>query len=101
MAQPSTGPQPGRPEGEHLNFAGALLDCIACGVIVIGPARNILAFNQSAERLTGLHAADLLNRPTSILPPVLQAVIDETFVTGKAVLRRDVLLPQSTGADVL
>jgi signal transduction histidine kinase len=101
MAQPSTGPQPGRPEGEHLNFAGALLDCIACGVIVIGPARNILAFNQPAERLTGLHAADLLNRPTSVLPPVLQAVIDETFVTGKAVSHRDVLLPQNTGGDVL
>jgi PAS domain S-box-containing protein len=100
MALPSTGLEPG-PKGEHFNFAGSLLDCIAHGVIVIGPSRNILAFNQSAERLTGLHAEDLINRPAGVLPEALQALIDETFVTAKAVLHRDVLLPQGGGAEVL
>ena len=84
-----TTPEPGRLEGEHLNFAGALLDCVTHGVIAVGPAKQILACNEAAERLTGLHAADLLNRSINVLPPPLQAVIDETFVTGRAVSRRD------------
>jgi PAS domain S-box-containing protein len=101
MDQISNAAQPRGFEGDHLNFAGALLDCIADGVIVIGPARQILAFNAAAERLTGLHAGDLLNRPITALPPPLQAVIDETFVTGHAVGHRDVLLSQNAGLDVL
>lgn len=94
-------PEAGRPESEHLNFAGALLDCIAHGVITIGPARQILAFNEAAERLTGCHAGDLLNCTTAILPPPLQAVIDETFVTGRPVIRRDVLFTQPSGDESL
>lgn len=101
MQANSTGPGGGQIEGEHLNFAGALLDCIAHGIIAIGPARQILAFNEPAERLTGLRAADLLNRPVAALPPPLQAVIDETFVTGEAVSRRDMLMAQGAGTDVL
>src|SRR5688572_30718520 len=101
MEQISKAAQPRGFESDHLNFAGALLDCIADGVIAIGPARQILAFNAAAERLTGLHAEDLLNRNISVLPPSLQAVIDETFVTGRAVGHRDVLLSQNAGTDVL
>jgi PAS domain S-box-containing protein len=101
MQAPAIGPEAKCIEGEHPNFAGALLDCIAHGVIAIGSARQILAFNEAAERLTGLHAADILNRPVAVLPVALQAVFDETFVTGKAVARRDVLLAQNTGSDVL
>lgn len=96
-----SGADRGQLEGEHLNFAGALLDCIAHGIMAIGPARTILACNEPAERLTGLRAADLLSQPVAALPPPLQAVIDETFVTGRPVTRRDVLLSQGTGADVL
>ena len=88
-------------EGEHLNFAGALLDSIAHGIIALNPARHIIAFNDHAERLTGLRAADLLNQPVDALPPPLQAVIDETFVTGCAVARRDVLLAVGTCADTM
>ena len=91
----------GQLEGEHLNFAGALLDSIAHGIIALNPARRIIAFNDHAERLTGLRAADLLNQPVDALPPPLQAVIDETFVTGCAVARRDVLLAVGTGADTM
>ena len=94
-------PEPGRLEGEHLNFAGALLDCVAHGVIAVGPDKQILACNEAAEKLTGLHAANLLNRTVNVLPPPLQAVIDETFVTGRAVSHRDLLLAQNAGADVL
>ena len=101
MQEHSTGPGGGQIEGEHLNFAGALLDCIAHGIIAIGPARTILACNDPAARLTGLRAADLLNQPVGVLPPALQAVIDETLVTGRPVNRRDVLLSKGPGADAL
>jgi signal transduction histidine kinase len=101
MQANSTGSVGGQFEGEHLNFAGALLDCIAHGIIAIGSNRHILAFNEPAERLTGLRATDLLNRPVSVLPAPLQAVIDETFVTGRAVSHRDVLLAQGNGTDLL
>jgi PAS domain S-box-containing protein len=94
-------PEGQRTEGEHVNFAGALLDCLAHGIVVIGPAREILAFNEPAERLTGLRAPDLLNQTVAILPPALQAVLDETFVTGRAVSRRDVLFAQGSGSDIL
>ena len=100
MEQISKAAQPRGIESEHLNFAGALLDFIPVGVIAIGPGKQILAFNAAAERFTGLHAADLLNRSIAVLPPPLQAVIDETFVTGHAVGHRDVLLSQNAG-DVL
>ena len=91
----------GKLEGEHLNFAGALLDSIAHGIIALNPARHIIAFNDHAERLTGLRATELLNQPVDALPPPIQAVIDETFVTGCAVARRDVLLAAGTGADTM
>ena len=91
----------GQTDGEHLNFAGALLDSIAHGIIALNPARHIIAFNDYAERLTGLRAAELLNQPVAALPPPLQAVIDETFITGRAVARRDVLLAAGSGADTL
>lgn len=86
---------------EEANFAGALLDCVAAGVITIGPSRQILAFNGAAERLTGLRGRDMLHRSTAVLPAPLQAVIDETFVTGRPVLRRRVVLAQANGTDDL
>lgn len=91
---------PGSQE-EHSNFTSALFDCLAQGVISIGPSRIILAWNGAAEKLTGLHAKDVLNRSITSLPPALQAVIDETFVTGRPVVRRRVLLCQAGGTEEL
>jgi len=86
---------------EHSNFTSALFDCLARGVIAIGPSRLIIAWNEAAETLTGLHARDVLNRTIASLPPALQAVIDETFVTGRPVAGRPVLLSQAGGAENL
>ncbi len=90
-----------RLESELANFAGGLMDCIAHGVIAIGTARQIVAFNDAAEKLIGLRAADVLNHTIAVLPPALQAVIDESFVTSRPVSRREILLTQGGGADVL
>ena len=51
--------------------------------------------------MTGLRTCDVLNHPIASLPPALQAVIDETFVTGRPVVRRQVLLPLAGGAEDL
>jgi signal transduction histidine kinase len=85
----------------HSNFTSALFDCLAIGITAISPSRLILAWNEGAERLTGFRARDVLNRSISILPPPLQAVIDETFVTGQPVVQRQVLLAQAVGAEDL
>src|ERR1041385_4106178 len=84
---------------EDSNFAGTLLDCIAKGVIAIAPSRQIIAFNDAANRLIGLPAKDVLNRSMAVLPPPLQAIIDETLVTGQPVLRRRIVLSRAGGAD--
>jgi two-component system sensor histidine kinase HydH len=82
---------------EHFNFAGALLDCISRGTIVISPSRQILAFDERAEKLTGLRAAEVLGRPTSVLQPLLESVISDTFSTNRPVSSRKVLLSASDG----
>ena len=86
---------------EHSNFTSALFDCLAHGVIAVGPSRRIVAWNETAAKLTGLHARDVLNRSIAALPPALQAVIDEAFVTGRPVIRRQVLLGLPGGAEDL
>jgi PAS domain S-box-containing protein len=101
MQTNASGAAAGPLAGEHTNFAGALLDSMAHGLIVLSSGRRIVGFNDHAERLTGLRAAELLDQPVDSLPPALQAAIDETFVTGRDVARRDVLLAAGTGADTL
>jgi PAS domain S-box-containing protein len=86
---------------EHFNFASALLDCIAQGTIVASASRQILVFNDTAEKLTGLRADELLGRPTSILPPVLQSLIDETIENKREVLARQIQLSVIDGTVML
>jgi signal transduction histidine kinase len=101
MNPPLNQPEPDRTASNPFPFAEVLLDSIASGVMVIGASRQILALNPVAERLVGLSAGHLLNRSMSALPPGLQAVIDEAFVTGNPVSGRTVLLPQSGRPDEL
>ena len=79
-------------ESEHFQFAGALLDSMARGVIVISSSRHVLAFNDAAGPLTGLRAPDVLGRPASVLPPALLTVVEETLSDGKTITRRTIHL---------
>lgn len=102
MSQNATTAGAPESQGEQpSNFTSALFDCLAQGVFTISPSRLLLAWNEVAEKLTGLQARDVLNRSIAALPPSLQAVIDETFVTGRPVVRRQVLLSLAGGAEEL
>ena len=83
-------PKVGGPGGRHVNLADALLDCIACGVIVVSSSGQIITFDSCAERLTGLRAADALHRETSVLPDALKTVINETLASDRATVAREV-----------
>jgi signal transduction histidine kinase len=83
-------PVTGGLRGGQVNLAGALLDSIACGVIVVASSGQILTFDTGAERLTGLRASDVLGRPSTDLPGSFRSIIDETLASKGAVLCREV-----------
>jgi signal transduction histidine kinase len=77
---------------EHFNFASALLDCVACGTIVVSPARRIIAFNECAQRQLGLRASDVLGNSVSLLPREFQTVVEQTFQSGRGIAHQRVPL---------
>jgi two-component system, NtrC family, sensor histidine kinase HydH len=101
MSHEPTGPIGAARSSEDSSFASVLLDCVAKGVITVGPSRQILAFNEAAEHLLGLHAKDALSHSTAVLPPPLQAVIDQTLLTGQPAVRRRILLSRAGTEDLL
>ena len=76
----------------HFQFAGALLDSMARGMIVVSSSRQILACSEAAGHLMGLRPADLLGRPASVLPPVLLTIIEETLTKGEPISHRTIHL---------
>src|SRR5687767_15022621 len=77
-------------DSEHFYFAAALLECVACGVIVVLPSGQIISFNNTAEKLLGLRAADVIGHSASVLPPALRTVIEETLAKRRNVPARNV-----------
>jgi signal transduction histidine kinase len=88
-------------QGVHSSFTSALFDCFAIGIAAVSPARLIVARNEGAKRLTGLRSQDVLNRSIDILPPPLQAVLEETFFNGQPVKQRQILMTQAGGGEDL
>ena len=76
----------------QFQFAGALLDSMARGIIVVSSSRQILAFSEAAGQLMGLHPADVLGRPASVLPPALLTLVDETLTKGEPISERTIHL---------
>jgi two-component system sensor histidine kinase HydH len=101
MSAKSMMPETPATESEHFTFAGALLECMACGTIVLSPAGQILAFNESAEKVTRLKAAAVLGRPMSALPVELQSIISETLAKDRPTEDRDVQLASADGTILL
>src|SRR5947208_2857435 len=77
---------------ERLNLWGVLFRSVEPAVVAVDSQRNVTAFNRVAERITGLQAPAVLGRNTAELPRPLQQVIEETFVSGKPVADRTVVL---------
>src|SRR3989454_4932039 len=77
---------------ERMNLWGVLFRSVEPAVVVADAQRNVTAFNRVAERITGLQAQAVLGRKMAELPSPLQQAIEETFVSGKAVADRTVVL---------
>ena len=81
------GPQGG---GDPVNLADALLECIACGVIIVSPNDQVLTFDSCAELLTGLPAAAIVGRSVDVFPAALRDVINGTLTAGRPLPDREV-----------
>lgn len=86
---------------EDANFAEALLDSIATGIIVIAGSGDIIAVNDAAMCSIGLRLKDALSGSIATLPAALRTVIEETLATGQPVVRQPVRMALGDGSDDL
>ena len=77
---------------ERLNLWGVLFRSVEPAVVVIDAQRSVTSFNRVAERITGLQAQGVLGQKMAGLPSPLQQAIEETFVSGKPIADRTVVL---------
>ena len=73
-----------------------LQECFACGVIVVGARKRIVACTAEAAEHLHRDAAKLLNAPLSSLPAPLAKLIQETARSGQAILNREIPLGHAT-----
>src|ERR1700690_2411875 len=78
------------------NPLSLLQECFACGVIVVGARKRIVACTAEAAEHLRRDAAKLLNAPLSALPAPLARLIQETVRSGKPILNREIPLGQAT-----
>src|ERR1039458_1881587 len=78
------------------NPLSLLQECFACGVIVVGARKRIVACTAEAAEHLHRDAAKLLNAPLSSLPAPLAKLIQETARSGHAILNREIPLGHAT-----
>ena len=77
---------------ERLHLWGALFRSVESAVVAVDAQRHVTAFNRIAERITGVEPRAVVGRKMTGLPSPLQQVIEETFVSGKPVTDRTIVL---------
>ena len=77
---------------ERLHLWSVLFRSVEPAVVAVDAQRQVTAFNRVAERITGLQPLAVLGRKMARLPSPLQQVIEETFVSGKPVTDRTIVL---------
>jgi signal transduction histidine kinase len=82
----------GREVGSALDFADALRECLACGIITVDHRETVTSFSPRAEALTGVKAVAALGHSIDQLPIPLRDALKETLSTGKAVADRRIEL---------
>jgi PAS domain S-box-containing protein len=82
----------GNYRAERLDLSEALARTAEPGVVIIDESRRIALFNLSAERVTRLHAADVVGDRHEILPAPLHEIVEEVFKTASAVGDRALVL---------
>jgi signal transduction histidine kinase len=78
------------------NPLSLLQECFACGVLVVGARKRIVACTPEAAEHLHRDATKLLNSPLSSLPAPLARLIQETARSGKAILNREIPLGHAT-----
>jgi len=78
------------------NPLSLLQECFACGVIVVGARKRIVACTAEAAEHLHRDAVKLLNAPLNALPAPLVKLIQETSRSGRAVLNREIPLGHAT-----
>jgi len=77
------------------NPSSLLQECFACGVIVVGARRRIIACTAEAAGHLHRDVAKLLNAPLSALPAPLARLIQQAAKSGQAILNREIPLGHS------
>ncbi len=92
-------PEPSR---EDLSVSEVVRDFLTTAVLAIDEQRRVNLFNPAAEPLTLLKAEEVLNRPLEVLPLSLAEIINETLVSGRAIIDRQITFPANNprGCDV-
>src|SRR5258708_28241451 len=83
-------PEPSR---EDLSVSEVVRDFLTTAVLAIDEQRRINLFNPAAESLTLLKAEEALNRPLEALPLSLAEIINETLLSGRAIIDRQIAFP--------
>jgi len=78
---------------KNLSYASVLRDSLVQAVIALDGQKLIAAFSKEAERLTKLHAGEVLGKSFELLPAALQKVAQEVISTGKSIADRHIKLP--------
>src|SRR5260370_38038325 len=78
---------------EDLSVSEVVRDFLTTAVLAIDEQRRINPFNPAAEALTLLKAEEVLNRPLEVLPLSLAETINETLLTGRAIIERHIAFP--------
>jgi signal transduction histidine kinase len=78
------------------NSGSLLKDCLACGVLVVGPRRRIAACTAEAAEQLHRDAERLQDAPLSALPAPVARLIQDTLKSGKTVLNHEIHLGSGT-----
>ena len=94
-------PQP----GTGVRHLSTILDCVAEGVITVGPERRIRFFNRAAEQITGYSKEEALGRPCRDVfrTEVCDAscILEAVETSGRSVINRPVRILDRDGRPVL
>jgi PAS domain S-box-containing protein len=66
-----------------------LLDSLTSGIVAVDEDRKIIIFNQRAQKLTGLPESAVVNKPMTILPPVLIEGLETVLNSGAGFRDKD------------
>ena len=78
------------------NPSSLLQECFACGVLVVGARRRIVACTTEAAGHLHRDEAKLLNAPLSALPAPLARLIQQVAKSGKPILNREIPMGHAT-----